>query len=446
MPRLRLFAFSLLGLVSVNLMAKDETTGKYDISGIETQERQQIISELSWHLNTKKVCGLDLKWDDGGSGAEKDGYFFLPPAVKSEYIIGGYGSEKRVSNYHCVITVSEASDNPKGTPPLLAVPSEWKMVWKDSGSGANKDGSMWQAIPPNINYRCLGSIPQSGYNKPDLPNYRCVHNSLTKKIEANILLWTDKGSGAEQQVSIFKLPQIISFIAVPARVDKIEAYDLIDNATSVPDPKKVEAILAERLAPLKADLEAKMQAKLAEQKKLDEAAAKKKAAERKRLAEEAEQKKVLAQAAQESAAVKAEKKMIQEKEEAKRLAEEAEKKKQAEAEKQKQAAEAAVQKQLTEKIAQENTAKEKAAEPVAAIVEEKPETVEKTEATEPEAMVQAPVSEVQPDSKSEKKGSKGLDDLLFALAKNAALLFGGLILFYIIFKLMFRSKKKTNTE
>ena len=252
------------------------------------------------------------------------------------------------------------------------------------------------------------------------------------------------------QVSIFKLPQIISFIAVPARVDKIEAYDLIENATSVPDPKVVDALLAERLAPLIAGIEAKAQVKQAEKqqektqqtksvetKKAIEAVEQKQLAEvteAKPLAAEAEKKTVVAQAAEKSAAVEAEKKMIWEKEEAKRLAEQAEKKKLAEAAAQKQLAEKAAQeKAKQEKMAQEKAAQEKKAE---AVVEETPATIEK-----PEAMAPAPVSESQTDMETKKKGTKGLDDLLYELAKNAALMLGALILLYLGFKFIFRSKK-----
>ncbi|MEE8233767.1 MAG: Vps62-related protein, partial [Gammaproteobacteria bacterium] len=155
-------------------------TGQIGYSEIEAQERLQIIKELTYRLDTKFSCNLNLNWDDGGSGADLDGYFFIPSVGQSEYIIGGLASQKRTSPKNCVITVSEPTNNPKGTPRLLASPIDWKQIWKDKGSGAKKDGSMWEAIPPDSNYRCLGSIPQLGYNKPNIPNYRCVHKSLTE--------------------------------------------------------------------------------------------------------------------------------------------------------------------------------------------------------------------------------------------------------------------------
>ena len=123
-------------------------------------------------------------------------------------------------------------------------PKDWKRIWKDSGSGATRDGSFWQAIAPDKNYRCIGSISQLGHNKkPNLPNYRCVHKSLTDKVVANRIVWSDQGSGAAQQVTIFGLATTGTFVAVPSRVKKTNTYDLKENASSVPDPKKVEKIL-----------------------------------------------------------------------------------------------------------------------------------------------------------------------------------------------------------
>ena len=441
MTRLFFFFCSFLCVITIDVMAESGASSQIDISDIEAQERQQIIKELSWHLNTKKVCGLNLMWDDSGSGANKDGYFFIPPESKNEYMIGGYGSEKLVSDYHCVLMVSEPADNPKGTPPLLVAPADWQMIWKDSGSGANKDGSMWQAFPPDNNYRCIGSVPQNGYNKPNLPGYRCVHDSLTKKISATTLLWSDKGSGADKPVSIFRLPNTISMVAVAARTDKVEAYDLIDNATSKPDPKKVEAILAERMASLKSQIEEQTKARIAEKeqekKKLAEAA------EKKRLAEEAEKEKLAVQAeqkaAEKEAALKKKTEVQAAAAEEKQLKQDAEKKRLAEAAEKKRLAEEAEKKRLAEE-----TEKKKAAE---AMAQQEKVTVEKTEqpvvteVAKPEPVEPRTVS-VDKTEEPGSKASKGLDDLVFHFVKYILYLFGALIVLMIVFKLLFGSKSR----
>ena len=177
-------------------------------------------------LDTTFTCSLIGAWNDKGSGADLDGFFYLPHVQGSEYLIGGYGTQdKKLSSSDCVATV-QGSEN-------LAAPIAWELIWKDKGSGARQDGSMWRAIPPGDDYRCVGHVPQEGYNEPNLPNYRCVYSSLTEKVVTSDLIWSDKGSGAKKKVTMFKLPNSASFVAVQGRLAQLEAYDLkIDEPIS----------------------------------------------------------------------------------------------------------------------------------------------------------------------------------------------------------------------
>jgi len=261
----------LLFVFSANIFAEMGSNEQIDYSEIEEQERLQIISELTYRLDTKSTCVQTLNWDDGGTGADLDGYFYIPIVGQSAYIIGGYASGKEKSSNSCVLTVSEPAKNPQGTPVLLVAPIDWKQVWKDKGSGAKKDGSMWEAIPPDSNYKCLGSIPQPGYDqKPKLPNYRCVHSSLTEKIVTNTLVWSDKGSGADKEVTMFTLPNTGSFITVGARISEIEAYDLKANAASTPGPELVEEKLAIRMEKNQQVLKAQTKVNLEQNKPVED--------------------------------------------------------------------------------------------------------------------------------------------------------------------------------
>ena len=180
-------------------------------------------------LDTKLVCSLEKAWDDKGSGADLDGFFYLPVVEPPYFIIGGYGSRvKELADADCVLAVKHS--------PQLAAPADWELIWKDKGSGARLDGSMWRAIPPGDEYRCLGSIPQAGYEKPTLSNYRCVPAGLTEKVVTSALLWTDKGSGAKKPVTMFKLPHTGSFVALPGRLGLAETYDLARAAPEAETP------------------------------------------------------------------------------------------------------------------------------------------------------------------------------------------------------------------
>ena len=185
-------------------------------------------------LDTRPACAMEKTWNDKGSGADLDGYFYLPVAEPTYFIIGGYGTRlKALTGTDCVLTVKDSAQ--------LAAPADWELIWKDKGSGARLDGSMWRAVPPGDEYRCLGSVPQAGYDKPSLPDYRCVPASLTEKIITSALLWTDKGSGAKQPVTVFKLPRTGSFVAVRGRLGFIETYDLVTAAPDTPPTEQEQA-------------------------------------------------------------------------------------------------------------------------------------------------------------------------------------------------------------
>ena len=188
-------------------------------------------------LAIQRTCSLEAIWKDKGSGADLDGFFYLPYIEPSAFIIGGYGTKtKKLASLDCVLTVNEEKH--------LVAPINWELIWKDKGSGAKKDGSMWRAIPPGDEYVCIGTIPQKGYEMPDLPNYRCVHASFTEKVITSSLIWSDKGSGAKKKVTMFKLPNSGSFVAVEGRLAQLETYDLKVDSTLLGRADEAE-ILAE---------------------------------------------------------------------------------------------------------------------------------------------------------------------------------------------------------
>ena len=411
-----------------------------DLSEIEAQERAQIISELSYRLDVKQNCTAKLIWDDAGSGADLDGFFFLPEVKNNEFMIGGHASQKRRSKYHCVTTVSEANDNPEGTPQLLIKPTDWQQIWKDSGSGATRDGSFWKASVSDTNYVCIGSVPQLYHNaKPELANYRCVHKSLTEKIITKTLVWSDKGSGADKPLSIFGLPNTTAFVALSARAPKADVMDLKKDARSVPDKQKVEAILAERMAPIRADIDAKANALKAEKEAAQKAEEEKIAAAKK--AEQLEKEKKLAAAEkkkQEEAKKRAEKEAA-----AKALAEKAEaeqeKREQEAAQKLAEEQQVRIAKVMAEKEAEEKAMTEKTDEEKSTVTEEiKEET--KQEAIIEEAILQQTSTEVSQSTNE----SKGLNHLIMFFVKIFGLMLGGVIIFMIAFKVLFGKKSSAD--
>lgn len=187
-------------------------------------------------LAVQRTCSLEAIWKDKGSGADLDGFFYLPYVDAAAFIIGGYGSStKKLSPTDCVLTVSDEKH--------LIAPVDWELIWKDKGSGAKKDGSMWRAIPPDNDHVCIGTIPQEGYEKPILSNYRCVNAQFTEKVITNSLIWSDKGSGAKKKVTMFQLLNSGSFVAVEARLAQLETYDLKMDSALLGGTDEAEALI-----------------------------------------------------------------------------------------------------------------------------------------------------------------------------------------------------------
>ncbi len=298
MVRNHIFITLFLCLISTVTIADtwqdpDKEPSKEPGKSVEETERQKIITELSYRLETKLTCTQKLTWSDKGSGANLDGFFYTPSAETSYYIIGGYASRKGdAKSKKCVISVRQSENNPKGTPELLVSPSDWSLIWTDKGSGADTDGSMWNGVPPGKEYKCLGSVVQKGYKKPVLSNYRCVHSDLTKIIQNKSIVWTDKGSGADRDVTVFNLPNSKSFFAVGRKVNKVKTYDLNDTASIEPDAAVVEKLLAQRMEEINKIEEAEKK-RLADEdakKRLAEATVSNRIAEEKHIAEEEEKK------------------------------------------------------------------------------------------------------------------------------------------------------------
>ena len=294
MIRTYIFITMLLCLIPAVIIADPQQDPVKEAGkSVEETERQKIIAELSYRLETKLTCKQKLTWSDKGSGADLDGFFYTPSAESSYYVIGGYASRTGDPNSKkCVISVRQSKNNPEETPELLVPPGDWSLIWTDKGSGADTDGSMWNGVPPSKKYRCLGSVMQKGYKKPVLSNYRCVHSGLTKKIQNKSIIWTDKGSGADKDVTVFNLPNSKTFFAVGRKINKVKTFDLNDTASIEPDAAVVEKLLAQRMEELY-KIEAAETKRLADEyvkKRLAEVAASKRIAEEKRLAEEAEKK------------------------------------------------------------------------------------------------------------------------------------------------------------
>lgn len=141
-------------------------------------------------------------WTDSGSGADKDGAFYKPRVPEGFFSIGDYGQSNYSTPRRAVVVVKAVNEDPND--PLLKAPIDYALIWKDTGSGASKDGSFWQPVPPD-GYVCIGSVVQHGYSKPQRPDYRCLRYDQVERGSTAGLIWNDRGSGADNDVEVYAL-------------------------------------------------------------------------------------------------------------------------------------------------------------------------------------------------------------------------------------------------
>lgn len=182
--------------------------------------------EATLSLDTTRVCNYTLAYEDKGSGGDQDLSIYTPEAPTGYYLIGGYAQGDYGKPSGCVLAVKPSAASTEKANELLMSPAKWQLVWTDKGSGAVMDGSLWHPVPPNNNYVCIGSVGKAGYTSPSIPNYRCLHKCLVENVNVANYLWTDKNTGAKNKVGIYKLSNSGLFYAKPDRKKPLTLVDL----------------------------------------------------------------------------------------------------------------------------------------------------------------------------------------------------------------------------
>lgn len=139
-------------------------------------------------------------WNDSGSGADRDGSFWVPtlPAGQdintlSHFAQRGYGSPIGMLATRELVAQSGA----------LVEPKSYELIWTDAGSGADQNGAVWRPAPP-LGYRCIGMLVTNGA-VPAADAVACVHRDLTVPGTVGDLVWNDAGSGADSDFSAWKI-------------------------------------------------------------------------------------------------------------------------------------------------------------------------------------------------------------------------------------------------
>lgn len=149
-------------------------------------------------------------WDDRGSGADRNGAFFSPKVSWNDWLAGwrvlahvGRPSHADITNQTTALLARSASHD------LLKPPTDFELIWRDAGSGADADGAVWRPVPP-AGYVALGDVFTGSWTKPDPAWHVCVRKEAggrkyVREAQIAELIWDDRGSGADTDVSVWQV-------------------------------------------------------------------------------------------------------------------------------------------------------------------------------------------------------------------------------------------------
>lgn len=166
---------------------------------IEHQSVEQVTAEIvEPGLAIQTVSDYTLIWNDKGSGGKYDGAFYRPTVPEGYYMIGDYGQSNYDSPNESIVVVKPLTQD------AIAHPVDYKLIWADHDSGSDRDGSFWRPIPPE-GYQAIGTVGQSGYDKPSLDTVVCIREDYLVPGKVGTMIWNDKDTGADTDFGAWKI-------------------------------------------------------------------------------------------------------------------------------------------------------------------------------------------------------------------------------------------------
>lgn len=141
------------------------------------------------------VSDTEHIWDDGGSGADRDFSSWRAREPRGYFSLGDVAVPTHSAPRFSILVRPLKDD-------ALKAPTGYRQRWTDAGSGADDDVAFYEPIcPPG--YRALGHVTVASHSRlPSLNDIRCVKSEYTVpgKFE---FVWNDGGSGADRDVSVY---------------------------------------------------------------------------------------------------------------------------------------------------------------------------------------------------------------------------------------------------
>jgi hypothetical protein len=136
------------------------------------------------------IRAYDEVWKDKGSGADRDVSFWRPTPPAGWHRVGHHAKSGYSYPTDSVMIVKERTS---GT---LAKPTGYTLIWKDAGSGADRDASVWRPKCPD-SYKALGDVTNGSHGQPSTNEVRCIRTSALEAALPGGFIWNDAGSGAD---------------------------------------------------------------------------------------------------------------------------------------------------------------------------------------------------------------------------------------------------------
>lgn len=162
-----------------------------------------LISKQIGGLTLAFTYEFDKTWKDKGSGADKDVSFFQPKCP-DKYVALGSVSYNKYESIDKKMAALIVKKDTSGSDAPMKHPTDYTKVWTDKGSGADQDGSCWTPVAPD-GYVSMGDVVVRNHSKPKTDLVVCIRKDLATSAIIGNQIWKDKGSGADKDFSIYGL-------------------------------------------------------------------------------------------------------------------------------------------------------------------------------------------------------------------------------------------------
>ena len=173
-------------------------SGRPSLLSSATAKVHSLISSPSDQvaLIVYQITNTETIWTDSGSGADRDFSSNRAQEPDGYYSLGDIGVASH-SKPSFSIVVKEIKEG------ALATPTGFRQRWNDGGSGADDDVAFYEPICPG-GYRVLGYVTiRSHHTRPSTNDVRCVKRDYV--LQGNWkFVWDDSGSGADRDVAVWE--------------------------------------------------------------------------------------------------------------------------------------------------------------------------------------------------------------------------------------------------